>query len=684
MRDFLLLALSLALATPALAAEDEIIVTGRGLSAPPGTAAYGAVVIPRDRLTSEASGRIENILRDVAGFQQFRRTDSRAANPTSQGATLRALGGNASSRALVLLDGVPQADPFAGYIAWSALAPERLGSVRVTRGGGIGPFGAGAVAGTIELESAGIDDLPRLAGRALYGSRDSTELAAGLATRLGQGFVTVDGRWDRGDGYVLIPATQRGRSDVPAAYDAWSLGLRAVVPIGGDAELQARALVFDDNRLRGQIGADNRSRGGDAALRLLARGRWGVDALVYLQLRDFASGFLATSADRNTTTPSLDQFKTPAFGLGGKLELRPPTGPDNVLRFGADARYADGRTNELFRFQGSAFTRVRRAGGSTLTAGLFVEDDLTLGRLTLTGGARVDRWEINDGRLDEQDIGTGTPVQLVAYPDRAGWRPSFRGGALWKLPKGLDLRVAGYSGFRLPTLNELYRPFRVGADATAANAALDLEKLTGVEGGIDWRPLSTVRLSVTGFHNELAGAIGNATIGRGPGTFPQVGFVAAGGVFRQRVNFDAVTVTGIEVTAMAQRGAWSLSASYAHSDARVRASGIAAGLDGRRPAQTPQDQASATLAWRIQRADAALSLRYAGPQNEDDLGERRLPEALTVDASASLAVGKHLRLIGRAENIFDERVVSGISSAGVIDLGLPRTLWIGVGFALPR
>ncbi|MDO9488003.1 MAG: Plug domain-containing protein, partial [Sphingomonadaceae bacterium] len=131
--------IALALAAPAAAQDAElIVVTGRSLPAPAGAAAYGSTLIERDRLTDEASGRLENALRDVAGFQQFRRSDSRAANPTSQGATLRALGGNASSRALVLLDGVPQLDPFAGWVAWPSLSPERLSSARVTRGGGAG------------------------------------------------------------------------------------------------------------------------------------------------------------------------------------------------------------------------------------------------------------------------------------------------------------------------------------------------------------------------------------------------------------------------------------------------------------------------------------------------------------------------------------------------------------------
>ena len=132
------------MAAPALYAQDAaetIIVTGKGLDQTKGDPAYGSVEIDRARLTSEASGRIENVLADVAGFQQFRRSDSRSANPSAQGATLRALGGNASSRTLVLLDGVPQADPFFGYIPFSAIAPERLSSVRVTRGGGNGAFG---------------------------------------------------------------------------------------------------------------------------------------------------------------------------------------------------------------------------------------------------------------------------------------------------------------------------------------------------------------------------------------------------------------------------------------------------------------------------------------------------------------------------------------------------------------
>jgi outer membrane cobalamin receptor len=671
--------------SPAVAqsAAETIVVTGRSLPAPAGAEAYGSVVIDRDRLTGSASRRLEDVLRDVAGFQQFRRTDSRAANPTSQGATLRGLGGNASSRALVLLDGVPVADPFAGYIPWSALDPDRLGAVRVTRGGGAGPFGAGAVGGTIELFSAGADEQPRLFADAAFGSRDSVEGGTGIAGGLGGGFASLSGRFDRGDGYILIPDDQRGPADVPARYRQWSVAARAVAPVTDVGELQARALLFDDERLRGLAGTESSNRGADASVRIVGRGALPFEALAYVQARRFTSGFASANSARTTTTRTLDQYNTPATGIGAKVEVRPNIGGGHELQIGVDTRLASGETRERFRFQAGQFTRLRQAGGRTLLAGAYAEDSWRLGdALTLTGGVRADRWWIDDGRLVEREVGTGALTLDERPADRAGWEPTARVGVLASPAAAIDVRAAAYLGWRLPTLNELYRPFRVGADVTAANPALDAERLRGAEVGIDYRPLSTAHVGATLFWNELEDAIGNVTVARGPGTFPGVGFVAAGGAYRQRQNLDAVRSRGIEAWGSLAFGHWTLATSYALTDARVRADGAAAALRGRRPAQTPRHQAAATLAWRSGQAGASVTARYVGAQFEDDLESRRLDDALTVDAVATLPLAPSLALTLRAENIFDAAVEAGISEAGIIDRGTPRTLWAGLRLSL--
>jgi len=655
------LALLAGVALPALAhAQDAppetIVVTGRGLDAAPAAVAYNVQEIDRDRLAVAASGRIEDALSAAAGFQQFRRSDSRASNPSAQGITLRALGGNATSRTLLLLDGVPMADPFFGYVPLSALAPERLAAARVTRGGGSGAFGAGAVAGTIDLTSAGPDQLGLFGGRALVDDRGETELSATLAPRLGAGFLVASGRWDRGRGFWTTPADQRVSASVRARYESWSTSLRAVAPLTGDIELQARVGAFNDARTLRFAGADTAASGQDASLRLVGRGAWQFDALAYIQSRDFNNIVISARSFART----LNQRATPSTGIGGKLELRPPVDKAHVLRLGADWRYAEGRTEEDVYSQG-VVSGQRRAGGTNRDLGLFVEDDWTLGPVVLTAGARADRWSMRGGKL-EQTI-PGVPPR-IAYPNRAGWQGSFRGGAVVKLSPGIALRGSAYTGLRQPTLNELYRSFTVFPVVTKANAALENERLRGFEGGLDWRPVAGVTLSATAFDNKVRDAIANVTIA------PDL---------RQRQNVAAVHARGLELGAEAKLGTFSLSGSFAYTDAKVEAPGTA--LDGKRPAQTPRYAASATAAWRPSaRTTLALTLRHTGAQYEDDLETNLLPAATTLDAYAEVPVAGPFSLVLRGENLWDETVVTR-NSAGTIDLGTPRTLWAGVRVA---
>jgi iron complex outermembrane receptor protein len=644
--------------------KNDIIVLGQGLPLPPGTPAYGAVVIDQQRLENSASGRLENVLLDVAGFQQFRRSDSRSANPSAQGATLRALGGNASSRTLVVLDGVPMADPFFGYIPFNALSPDRLSVVRVTRGGGSGAFGAGAVAGTIELASADRASLPLFSGSALYGSKDATELSASLSPDVGAGFVSLSARWDRGDGFQTTPASQRVAATVPAAYDGWSVNLRAVAPVSDSLEIQARMLVFRDDRVLRFRNADSGSEGQDASVRLISRGPWQLDALAYVQSRNFTNVVISSSTFRK----SLDQRNTPSTGVGGKIELRPPVGPNHVLRVGVDSRFAEGSMFEdayNANLASNPLTARRKARGTQTTAGLFVEDDWTIGNLVLTGGVRADHWSIDNGFF--QSISPAGIVTATShFADRSDWEFSGRGGAVFHLSDGIALRAAGYTGFRLPTLNELYRPFTVFPITTQANAALEPEKLKGFEGGADVTLGGVVKLSVTGFYNRLDNAIANVTIATTPV------------ITRQRQNIEAVIAKGIELAADARFGDISLNASYAYSHSTVDAPGSA--FDGFAPAQSPRHAASATLGWAPEGGPSlSATLRYVGKQYEDDLQSDALRDAITLDAFARVPVGHGVSVVGRAENIFNEKVMTR-NAAGSIDYGTPRTLWIGVRF----
>lgn len=641
-----------------------IVVTGQGLDQTPAAPAYDVQQIDRDELASTASGRIEDALSSVAGFQQFRRSDSRAANPTAQGVTLRALGGNASSRSLVLLDGVPMIDPFFGHVPLAAIAPERLASARVTRGGGAGAFGSGAVAGTIELQSAGADQLDLIDGRLLASDRGDTELSGSLSPRLGSGFAVVSGRWDRGDGFWTTPTNQRVAASVPAKYESWSVGLRGVAPFTPDIELQARGLAFGDARTLRFKGADSTSEGQDASVRLVGKGPWQFDVLGYVQARNFTNIVISSSSYKKT----LDQRDTPATGWGGKAELRPPVGGDHVLRLGSDWRVATGTMFEDSYNSSGAVTARRSAGGRNSDVGFYLEDDWALGALTLTAGARADRWSVADGFFHEANA-AGTVTTDNHFANRAGWDGSLRGGAVLRLGDGVELRGSAYSGLRQPTLNELYRPFTVFPVVTRANAGLTNERLVGYEGGIDYAPLAGVRLSLTAFDNRVEHAIANVTIGTN---------------LRERRNVDAIHARGIEAGLDARLGTVTLSGSLAWTDAKVEASGASAALNGKRPAQTPRLAASASVAWKPAEGwNMALRLKHVGAQFEDDLQTDVLPPATTLDSFVEVPVRAGVSLVLRGENLTDETVVTR-NQAGSLDLGAPRTLWAGLRISIGR
>ena len=636
----------------------EIVVRGGLLWRATGDDVQSSAII--EDVPRGLGARIENRLRDEAGIVQFRRSDGRSAHPTSQGATLRGLGGNASSRALVTLDGVPQADPFGGWVAWSAYDAINLGGIAITRGGGGGADGPGALAGTIALYSTLTDGAE---ASFAYGNRDSWDALASVGRRIGNGQVAIDGRYGRGDGFIPVTKGQRGTVDRAAPYEQGGLGLRMRFDTGDDSRIEASLRGFSDRRDRGTDFTDSKVDGVDASLRFvhdpLGETQW--LALAYVQVRDFESGFASVAAGRNSIAPVLFQ-RVPATGVGARIEVRPVIGATNRPRLGVDWRRTVGRTEEDFFFSGVVPGRHRIAGGSSDTVGAFAEwtsGDFNDGFLwTLSG--RVDRWWLGEGYRLERNI-AGPVITDLRFAVRQGWEGSGRAGVRWT-SDAFSLRAAAYRGWRLPTLNELYRPFRVGAEVTTANAALKPERLWGGEVGADWDNGDT-KLSATLFANHLTNAIANVTLA------PNL---------NQRQNLDAIDSKGVEVSAEQRIGPATLRATYAFTDAKVDASGAALALDGRRPAQIAKHGGSVSLRSNTGGPFGGFAtLRYVGKQNEDDLGLLALDDALTLDAGLSWRFSDAVSIEARGENLFDELVPAAISSSGIVERATPRTLWVG-------
>jgi outer membrane receptor protein involved in Fe transport len=658
----------------------EIVVTAARL--PPAAADAAFSVVRIDEAVLSRSSRLDEALRSVPAVSLFRRTSSAAANPTTQGISLRAIAPSGAGRTLVLLDGVPLNDPFGGWVIWSQATPESLESLDVIRGAGSGPYGAGALTGTITLRERG-------KGGALDVSaseRGGLRAAASASTRLGPLAVTLSGLREVSDGYVPVRGPAAGAADTPLDLDSRSASLRVDTALG-QANLSVRAATWEEDRGSGLAGtranASGHSLSATAAQAPSADGygwrlqAWRIDS-------NLANSSASVSADRSTTTPANDQFKTPATGWGLNAALRRRmadfAGGRLEWELGADARFNDGETNELFSNPtGAGFTRIRRAGGETAVGGAYVDASWSAADWLVAGGLRVDRWENTGGFRQENTLSTGAVLLNESDPDRSGEVVSARLALRRDLGGGYAARAAAYSGFRPATLNELHRPFRVGNDITEANAALTPETLKGVETGLAF-DRDGVRWGASVFWNQIEDAIVNVTIGSGPATFPRAGFVPAGGVLRQRQNAGTIDAWGVELTGVLDlSSAVSLNAAASWTDAEIDGGSSAAQLTGLRPAQAPEWSATAGLDWRAtDRLTLALAARYESSRFDDDLNSRVLDAAVTLDARGEWAFTPNATLWMAADNLFDEDVEVSETGTGVAGYGPPRTLSVGL------
>ena len=664
---------------PQTTSVDDVIVTAARLPPAAGEAAFSVIRLGEETLST--STRLDEALATVPAVSLFRRTSSLAANPTTQGISLRAIAPSGAGRTLVTLDGVPLNDPFGGWVIWSQLPTESIESLDIVRGAGAGPYGAGALTGVIQLrerERGGVLD-------ASLAERGGARLAGSGGVDAGSARLTGSVLYETSDGYVPVRGVAAGAADTPLDLEAKSASLRADLPLG-EAALSLRASAYEEDRGSGLAGARSTASGHvlSAAIARQATAQqagWRLQA--WRRESDFANTSVAVAADRTTTTPANDQYETPATGWGVNAALRGRRegllGGRAEWEVGADARFNEGETHERFRYMAGDYTRDRIAGGETSVAGVYGEASLENGPWLFAGGLRLDGWKNQNGRRLERDLATGAPTLDEADPERSGEVVSARLAARRMIGGGWAARAAAYSGFRPATLNELHRPFRVGNDLTEANAGLVPETLQGVEAGLAFEgPISA--LTATLFWNRIEDAIVNVTIGEGPGTFPRAGFVPAGGVLRQRQNAGTIEATGVEISArQTLRSGLDLTGAVSITDARVDGGSAAPQLTGLRPAQAPIWSGSAGIDWRASdRLTLTASARYESKRFEDDLNSRLLGAAVTADVRADWRVNDATSLWLAVENLFDADVEVSETGTGVEGFGPPRLLSAGL------
>lgn len=652
----------------------ETVVVTAAPPDPVGSAAFSVVRL--DATALNASPQLDSALSQVPGLSLFRRNSSFSANPTTQGVSLRSIAPSGAGRALVTLDGVPQNDPFGGWVIWSALPPADIAEAQVIRGAGAGPYGAGALTGVIALKETSTAPHAEVSGGAL-GLRHA---AAAGGVNAGQVSLFASANETASDGWIPVSPGQRGSADDNVTLDARSASLRAQIEPEVGTLISARVSAYREARHSGTAGTRSLTDGILASITAAHPEHddvLGWRLQVWLHDSDFSQTSATIAPDRMSATPSNNQYATPAFGWGANAAVRGSSFLD--WEVGADLRAARGNAKENVAYVSDAFTQGRMSGGKTLVGGLYAEVARHNGLWLLTLGARADAWSSANGRVLQTNLATGTVISDDRFASRSGVLPTLRAGLRRDLD-GFYLRTAAYEGFRAPSLNELYRPFRLGNNVTAANPRLTPEKLYGLEFGTGGT-FGALTWDLTAFWNQLHAAITNVTIGQGPGTFPGAGFVPAGGLLIQRQNLGDINAPGIEGNVAYAYESLTLRAAFDYLDQRVHGGTMAPQLTDKQPSQAPRTTITtgADLSLPYNLLWTTL-VRYESNRWADDANTLRLGSAVVVGSRLTWAMNDAVSLYAAADNLLNTRIATTQTADGIFSYDAPRTITAGIAF----
>lgn len=665
-----------------------IVVTASRTAQPAETVPVAVTVFSSADLRTSPSLAVDDALRSAPAFSLFRRTGSLTANPTAQGVSLRGLGPSGASRSLVLLDGVPLNDPFGGWVAWTKLPKLSLASAEIVRGGGSGAWGNSALGGTVQLLTRPLVG-DRTAVEAFVGDFDTrgAEVAVTRTSANARHSVTVDAAAFATDGVHLL--RNPGSIDRPSDLDYQRAQTSFRSSLTDTIDFTVTARLYTEDRGNGtplqrnssdetflsialaNSAGSGRSGGstvGNAQTRASSDFAW--SAIAYFQDQSFSSFFSAVDPTRTFETPASHQYDVPATAAGASFTASWGAPHDIVATaFGMDVRHVTGETREAYFWNGTQFVNDRRAGGEQSFLGLFARHDRALtSTLRSSLGARIDYWQTTDGFRHERNTLTNAVILDNRFADRDGVEFSPHLGLVWKPASIVRARASVYQAFRVPTLNEYHRPFRVGPVTTNANPSLSPETLTGFETGLDvGRVGAPAGASLTAFVNEFEDAVTNVTL--------------VPGVLRERRNLDRTRVQGIEASAHAHpHASLRLEAAYLFADARVTDAGPSApaSLDGNRLAQVPRHTVTASVTWNAPAAfQFTARVRWFSAQYEDDENTLRLAPAATVDLGLSRRFGARWEVFLAIENLFAAEVETARTAAGVVSIAPPR--WSRVG-----
>ncbi|HUN87437.1 MAG TPA: TonB-dependent receptor [Terriglobales bacterium] len=646
-----------------LSAQQSITVTATRTSLANSDLPITAEDMTQERLQTEPPLTIDDKLRQIPGFSLYRRSGSETANPTTQGVSLRGLGASGASRSLVLWDGIPLNDPFGGWVYWGRVPLASIEQIDVVEGGVSDLYGSEALGGVVNVRTDHALETA-FAGESSYGNLNTPFGSFIGSLAKGRWGATFSGEALSTDGYIPVPPTLRGPVDTYANSDHRS-GNLLLERQGKNLDVFLEGNLYGESRQNGTLLQVNQ-----ATIRQLRFGTdWNSARAGAFQFRVFGGTenlhqtFSSINTPRTVETLTVDQ-RVPVTEYGGSAQWSKVIG-HHLLTAGFDELNVTGDTDELHYTSGKpSFYLI--SGGRQQTIGVFGEDlwQVTT-RWLVTGALRFDSW-LNEDASSLMTPLVG-PASFLPFANRSQTAVSPRVGVTRIVNSRLSLYGSGYRSFRAPTLNELYRSFRVGNVVTNANQDLMAEHFTGGEFGARVQATDHVQLRATMYGGSLTNPVENVTLTSTPNL-----------ITRQRQNLGSVQIIGVELGGEARITQTILfQAAYQFTDATVSSDPSNPALVGKMEPLVPRNAMTFAATYANPRVlTLSVQGRSASTEYDDDQNTLPLDPYFDLGIYVSRNVRSGLQVFGASENLLNSTYT--ISRTPIVNLASPRTYRAGL------
>src|SRR5688572_13633909 len=634
-----------------------------------GDVAASVNVIDKETIRSSPAVVADDVLRLAPTFSLFRRTSSLSAHPTAQGVSLRGIGPSGVSRSLVLIDGVPFNDPFGGWVYWTRVPLESVERIEMIDGASSSVWGNYALGGVINVVSS--RPKPRtFEMRTQAGSRDTWKVDFFGSDVWGPAGVSLEGSFFDTGGFPQVIEAERGAVDTKAKVQFQNVGLKVDYSPIDRVSTFVRAGYFREERDNAKVttipvGNAGVPEANDTLWKSLSGGvraslpdQSDLQATVFLDWERFNSNFMAVapsgSVQRAIGRMTLLQH-VPTTAIGMNAHWTKALSTRHLISAGTDFRRVEGESQErvLDAATGTNVITRRDTGGAQISSGTFAQAQFwPVETLSVTVSGRVDHWRNFEAHHNETSVATGLPTATHRgnLPEREDTVFSPRLAALYHVTGKVTAWGSVGTGFRAPTLNELYRQFSVGALVTLANDQLGPERLVGGELGLNIAPIENVTVRTTWFDNGMKDPISNVTL-------VNVANRA------QRQNLGRTRIRGFQTDIEYRFGRdWRAGAGYVLNRARITENAADANLVGKFLQQVPKNRGSLSLSYSNPRlVTVSANAIFVGHQFDDDLNARvgpggvvGLPGYGVLDLSVMRTVGRNVDLFVTAQNLFDK------------------------------